>query len=75
MDPLLENLLQYGVLGLWTASLLYANTKMRKDFQVRYDQLNEKGISLIRENNHLLETLLDEQRLARQIRETSKKGD
>ena len=72
----MENLLQYGVLGLWTASLLYANSKMRKDFQERYDQLNERVVSLLKENNHLLETLLDEQRLERQIREvgSSNKG-
>ena len=72
----MENLLQYGVLGLWTASLLYANAKMRKDFQERYDQLNERVVSLLKENNHLLETLLDEQRLERQIREvgSSNKG-
>ena len=70
MDPLIDKLLQYGVLGLWTASLLYTNHRMRKEFQDRYDQLNERGLSLIKENNHLLETLVEEQRLERQIRDS-----
>jgi hypothetical protein len=40
---------QYGVIGLWTLSLLYSNTKMRQDFQARYDKLNENVMGTLKE--------------------------
>lgn len=49
MDPSLNELSQLGVMGLWTLSLLYSNSKMRKDFQERYDSMN----------NNMLKTLLE----------------
>lgn len=49
MDPSLNELSQLGVMGLWTLSLLYSNSKMRKDFQERYDSMN----------NNMLKTILE----------------
>ena len=42
MDPTISELGQLGVMGLWTLSLLYSNSRMRKDFQERYDNLNKE---------------------------------
>ena len=62
MDPVTDKLIEYGVLGLWTASLLYANWKAKKEFQDRYDRLNEQVLGLIKENNVHLESGLREMR-------------
>ena len=59
---LIESLAQYGVLGLWTASLLWTNHHMKKDFQKRYDNLNNQMLELIKQNKTLLETGLREMR-------------
>ncbi len=62
MDPIITGLAQYGVLGLWTASLLYAKWQMRKeldtrhaDLNARYQKLDDEMLELLRENNKILE--------------------
>lgn len=59
---LIESLAQYGVLGLWTASLWWTNHQMKKEFQKRYDELNKEMLELIKQNKNLLETGLREMR-------------
>lgn len=59
---LIENLAQYGVLGLWTASLWWTNHQMKKEFQKRYDDINQNMLELIKKNQQLLETGLREMR-------------
>ena len=59
---LIESLAQYGVLGLWTASLLWTNHQMKKEFQQRYDKLNNQMLDLIKQNKTMLETGLREMR-------------
>ena len=59
---LIESLAQYGVLGLWTASLWWTNHQMKKEFQKRYDELNREMLELIKQNKNLLETGLREMR-------------
>lgn len=59
---LIESLAQYGVLGLWTASLWWTNHQMKKEFQKRYDELNKEMLELIKQNKILLETGLREMR-------------
>ena len=59
---LIESLAQYGVLGLWTASLWWTNHQMKKEFQKRYDELNKEMLELIKQNKTLLETGLREMR-------------
>ena len=55
MDPILENLVNYGVLGLWTASLLWNNHITKKNFQSRYDDLNDDLKEGVKEIKRLLE--------------------
>jgi len=59
---LIESLAQYGVLGLWTASLWWTNHQMKKEFQKRYDKLNNQMLELIKQNKTMLETGLREMR-------------
>ena len=37
----LNQLVEYGILGLWTLSILVSNHTMRGNFQNRYDDLNK----------------------------------
>ena len=55
MDPILENLVNYGVLGLWTASLLWSNHTTKKNFQTRYDNLNKELAEGVKEIKRLLD--------------------
>ena len=57
MDPIIETLTSYGVLGLWTATLLWNNHQMKKNFQERYDNINEKIIEGIKNNKKTLSEL------------------
>ena len=50
MEFLFEALSQYGVLGLWTASLIYNNHMTKKNFQERYDAINREMLDLLKEN-------------------------
>jgi len=59
---LIEQLAQYGVLGLWTASLWWTNHQMKKEFQQRYDKLNGQMLEIIKQNKTMLETGLREMR-------------
>ena len=59
---LIETLAQYGVLGLWTASLWWTNHQMKKEFQERYDNLNSQMLEIIKQNKIMLETGLREMR-------------
>jgi hypothetical protein len=55
LDPILENLVNYGVLGMWTASLLWNNHITKKNFQSRYDNLNDDLKEGVKEIKRLLE--------------------
>ncbi len=55
MEFLFEALSQYGVLGLWTASLIYNNHMTKKNFQERYDAINREMLDLLKENQRLIE--------------------
>ena len=61
-STLIETLAQYGVLGLWTASLWWTNHQMKKEFQQRYDSLNKEMLDIIKQNKIMLETGLREMR-------------
>jgi membrane protein required for beta-lactamase induction len=58
LDPILENLVNYGVLGLWTASLLWSNHTARKNFQSRYDNLNKDLAEGVKEVRRLLDFVI-----------------
>tara|TARA_R100000008_G_scaffold42556_1_gene24559 strand:+ start:232 stop:534 length:303 start_codon:yes stop_codon:yes gene_type:complete len=58
MDPIIETLTSYGVLGLWTASLLWSNHQMKKAFQKRYDDINKNIMENVEKNSKLLEELV-----------------
>jgi len=45
----LNGLVEYGILGMWTLSLLVSNHTMRKNFQSRYDDLNKMWLILLKE--------------------------
>ena len=54
----MEALAQYGPLGLWTASLLWANYQTRKDAKEEERILQDKIIDkLVRQHNMLEKTL------------------
>ena len=55
MEFIFEALSQYGVLGLWTASLIYNNHMTKKNFQERYDVINREMLDLLKENQRLIE--------------------
>ena len=55
MEILLESLAQYGPLGLWTASLLYANYQTRKEERILQDKIIDK----LDKQNAMLEKTLD----------------
>jgi len=51
----LNVLVEYGILGLWTLSLLLSNHTMRKNFQTRYDDLNKNVVDTLKRNYELLQ--------------------
>ena len=62
MEIIFENLAQYGVLGLWTIYLIWSNNQMKKEFQTRFDRLNDQMLETVKENNEMLEQGLREMR-------------
>ena len=57
MESVFEALTSYGVLGLWTATLLWNNHNMKKAFQERYDSLNQNVIEVLKDNKKILQSL------------------
>ena len=51
----LNILVEYGILGLWTLSLLLSNHTMRKNFQSRYDDLNKNLVDTLKKNYEMLQ--------------------
>jgi hypothetical protein len=51
----LNILVEYGILGLWTLSLLLSNHTMRKNFQSRYDDLNKNVVDTLKRNYEMLQ--------------------
>ena len=51
----LNGLVEYGILGMWTLSLLLSNHTMRKNFQSRYDDLNKNVVDVLKKNYELLQ--------------------
>ena len=51
----LNGLVEYGILGMWTLSLLLSNHTMRKNFQGRYDDLNKNVVEVVKKNKELAE--------------------
>jgi len=51
----LNGLVEYGILGMWTLSLLLSNHTMRKNFQSRYDDLNKNVVDTLKRNYELLQ--------------------
>jgi len=51
----LNQLVEYGILGLWTLSLLISNHTMRSNFQKRYDDLNKNVVDVVNKNKELAE--------------------
>ena len=68
MEIIFESLAQYGVLGLWTATLLYSYHQTKKNFQERYDNINKEMLEILKENQALLENGLREMREDRLLR-------
>lgn len=60
MDTYLNDLGQFGAMGLWTLSLLFSNARMRKDFQDRYDNLNKSLLEKAIETHQTVQFLLEE---------------
>ena len=59
MEILIESLAQYGPLGLWTASLLYANYQIRKDAKEEERILQDKVIDKLQQQHVMLEKALE----------------
>ncbi len=59
MEILIESLAQYGPLGLWTASLLYANYQTRKDAKEEERLLQDKVIDKLQLQHTMLEKALE----------------
>ena len=55
----MESLAQHGPLGLWTASLLYANYQTRKDAKEEERILQDKIIDKLERQHNMLEKTLD----------------
>jgi len=51
----LNQLVEYGILGLWTLSLLISNHTMRGNFQKRYDDLNKNVVDVLKKNKETIE--------------------
>ena len=43
----LNGLVEYGILGMWTLSLLISNHSMKGNFQQRYDDLNKNVVEVV----------------------------
>ena len=59
MEIIMESLAQYGPLGLWTASLLWANYQTRKDAKEEERILQDKIIDKLEKQHNMLEKTLD----------------
>jgi len=59
MEILMESLAQYGPLGLWTASLLWANYQIRKDAKEEERLLQDKVIDKLEKQHTMIERALD----------------
>tara|TARA_R100001440_G_scaffold41794_2_gene61521 strand:- start:136 stop:390 length:255 start_codon:yes stop_codon:yes gene_type:complete len=59
MDIIIETLVEYGPLGLWTASLLWANYQIRKDAKEEERILQDKIIDKLEKQHNMLERTLD----------------
>ena len=66
METLIEGLVQYGPLGMWTASLLWMNWQQRRDQKeeekmaserLQYHQ--ENIVEAMREQKHMLERTME----------------
>ena len=51
----LNGLVEYGILGMWTLSLLISNHTMRGNFQACYDELNKNVVDVVKKNKELAE--------------------
>ena len=51
----LNGLVEYGILGMWTLSLLISNHTMKGNFQSRYDELNKNVVEVVKKNKELAE--------------------
>jgi len=51
----LNGLVEYGILGMWTLSLLISNHTMKGNFQTRYDELNKNVVDVVKKNKELAE--------------------
>lgn len=51
----LNGLVEYGILGMWTLSLLLSNHTMRKNFKGRYDDLNKNVVETLKKNYEMLQ--------------------
>ena len=51
----LNGLVEYGILGMWTLSLLISNHTMKGNFQSRYDDLNKNVVEVVNKNKELAE--------------------
>ena len=70
MDPIIETLTSYGVLGLWTATLLWSNHQMKRNFQQRYDDINKNIVENVEKNSRVLEVLIKTTSENKQILDT-----
>ena len=64
MDPIIESLLQFGILGIWTAWLLWTNHNMTKKFEEQRkegyrvrEQVQKDIIERLTEMEHKLSAL------------------
>ena len=51
----LNGLVEYGILGMWTLSLLISNHTMKGNFQASYDDLNKNVVDVVKKNKELAE--------------------
>ena len=51
----LNGLVEYGILGMWTLSLLISNHSMKGNFQQRYDDFNKNVVEVVKKNKELAE--------------------
>lgn len=58
MEELVSSLFNYGVLGLWTVTLLYSKQRLEVRYQEQLDKLDER-VMLISQKIELLNDKLD----------------
>ena len=51
----LNGLVEYGILGMWTLSLLISNHTMKGNFQQRSDDLNKTVVDVVKKHTELAE--------------------